>query len=101
MTSTNRLQVVDSQFAVVASEVRSLAGRSADAAKEIKTLIAASVERVTGGTVLVDQDGATMIRAEVGRRGTPGPMAGRSRAVGAARPTIPQGAENPPARNCA
>jgi methyl-accepting chemotaxis protein len=47
-------------FAVVASEVRSLAGRSADAAKEIKTLIAASVERVSGGTVLVDQAGATM-----------------------------------------
>ena len=47
-------------FAVVASEVRSLAGRSADAAKEIKTLINASVERVTQGTALVDQAGATM-----------------------------------------
>ena len=47
-------------FAVVASEVRSLAGRSADAAKEIKTLISDSVERVSAGTTLVDQAGATM-----------------------------------------
>jgi methyl-accepting chemotaxis protein len=47
-------------FAVVASEVRSLAGRSADAAKEIKALIADSVERVGQGTALVDQAGATM-----------------------------------------
>jgi len=47
-------------FAVVASEVRSLAGRSAEAAKEIKTLITDSVERVGQGTALVDQAGATM-----------------------------------------
>ena len=47
-------------FAVVASEVRSLAQRSADAAKEIKTLISASVERVDQGTALVDQAGVTM-----------------------------------------
>jgi len=47
-------------FAVVASEVRSLAGRSADAAREIKALIADSVERVGQGTVLVDQARATM-----------------------------------------
>jgi methyl-accepting chemotaxis protein len=47
-------------FAVVASEVRSLAGRSAEAAKEIKSLINASVERVSQGTVLVDQAGSTM-----------------------------------------
>jgi len=47
-------------FAVVATEVRALAGRSADAAKEIKTLISASVERVEQGSVLVDQAGATM-----------------------------------------
>ncbi|HVL43895.1 MAG TPA: methyl-accepting chemotaxis protein, partial [Acidovorax sp.] len=47
-------------FAVVAGEVRSLAGRSAEAAKEIKTLITASVERVEQGTVLVDKAGATM-----------------------------------------
>jgi hypothetical protein len=44
----------------VASEVRSLAGRSAEAAKEIKGLISDSVERVEQGTALVDQAGATM-----------------------------------------
>jgi methyl-accepting chemotaxis protein len=47
-------------FAVVASEVRSLAQRSAAAAREIKTLIGASVERVELGTQLVDRAGATM-----------------------------------------
>jgi len=47
-------------FAVVASEVRSLAQRSAEAAKEIKALIGASVERVEQGTVLVAQAGTTM-----------------------------------------
>jgi methyl-accepting chemotaxis protein len=47
-------------FAVVASEVRSLAQRSAAAAKEIKSLITDSVERVEQGTALVDQAGATM-----------------------------------------
>ncbi len=47
-------------FAVVAGEVRSLAQRSAEAAKEIKVLINASVERVGQGTQLVDQAGATM-----------------------------------------
>ena len=47
-------------FAVVASEVRSLAQRSAAAAKEIKTLISASVERVALGTALVDRAGETM-----------------------------------------
>ncbi|WP_267889731.1 methyl-accepting chemotaxis protein [Herbaspirillum camelliae] len=47
-------------FAVVAGEVRSLAGRSAEAAKEIKILINASVERVEQGTTLVDEAGATM-----------------------------------------
>ncbi|RFO95501.1 methyl-accepting chemotaxis protein [Rhodoferax lacus] len=47
-------------FAVVASEVRALAGRSAAAAREIKTLITASVDRVQRGTVLVDQAGSTM-----------------------------------------
>jgi methyl-accepting chemotaxis protein len=47
-------------FAVVASEVRSLAQRSAGAAKEIKALISRSVEQVEQGTVLVDQAGKTM-----------------------------------------
>ena len=47
-------------FAVVASEVRSLAQRSAGAAKEIKGLIGASVERVERGSSLVDQAGETM-----------------------------------------
>ncbi|MGC4061251.1 MAG: methyl-accepting chemotaxis protein [Aquabacterium sp.] len=47
-------------FAVVASEVRSLAQRSAEAAKEIKRLIVASVERVEQGSTLVDQAGTTM-----------------------------------------
>jgi len=47
-------------FAVVASEVRSLAQRSAEAAKDIKTLISASVERVEHGTALVDRAGTTM-----------------------------------------
>jgi methyl-accepting chemotaxis protein-2 (aspartate sensor receptor) len=51
-------------FAVVASEVRSLASRSAAAAKEIKGLIGASVEQVARGTALVDTAGATMAEIE-------------------------------------
>jgi methyl-accepting chemotaxis protein len=47
-------------FAVVASEVRSLAQRSAGAAKEIKALIGASVERVEGGSRQVTEAGETM-----------------------------------------
>ncbi len=47
-------------FAVVATEVRSLAQRSAAAAKEIKDLIGDSVSKVDSGTVLVGQAGKTM-----------------------------------------
>jgi aerotaxis receptor len=59
-------------FAVVAGEVQSLARRSADAAKEIKTLITDSVERVEAGCRQVGDAGRTMedIVAQVGRVST-------------------------------
>jgi methyl-accepting chemotaxis protein len=47
-------------FAVVAGEVRALAGRSAEAAKEIKRLITDSVQRVEQGTAQADRAGMTM-----------------------------------------
>ena len=47
-------------FAVVAGEVRLLAGRSAEAAKEIKGLIEASVRNVSEGCTLVEKAGSTM-----------------------------------------
>ena len=47
-------------FAVVAGEVRSLAGRSAEAAREIKALIGDSVEKVAAGSSQVERAGATM-----------------------------------------
>lgn len=56
-------------FAVVATEVRALAGRSAAAAKEIKTLIGDSVIRVEQGSTLVDKAGTTMqeVVSSIGR----------------------------------
>ena len=47
-------------FAVVASEVRSLAQRSSSAAKEIKDLINASVQKIHDGSLLANQAGKTM-----------------------------------------
>ncbi len=49
-------------FAVVASEVRALAQRSADAAKEIKSLISASSQQVAQGVGLVGQTGEALQR---------------------------------------
>src|SRR5208283_968600 len=49
-------------FAVVAAEVRALSQRSAEAAKEIKTLIATSTEQVSTGVKLVVESGTTLER---------------------------------------
>jgi methyl-accepting chemotaxis protein len=47
-------------FAVVAAEVRNLAGRSSTAAKEIKALVVDSVQKVEGGTELVNKSGVQL-----------------------------------------
>ena len=47
-------------FAVVAAEVRALAGKSAEAAREVKTIVDQSVQAITGGAGLVRDAGATM-----------------------------------------
>jgi len=47
-------------FAVVATEVRALAGRSAAAAKEIKSLIGASIEQVEQGNLIAAEAGTTI-----------------------------------------
>ncbi|WP_175663895.1 methyl-accepting chemotaxis protein [Burkholderia ambifaria] len=56
-------------FGVVAGEVRTLAQRSAQAAKEIKQLIQASVDKIEGGSGLVHTAGATMDEIVEGVRG--------------------------------
>jgi methyl-accepting chemotaxis protein len=62
-------------FAVVASEVRTLAQRSATAAKEIKGLIDDSVQQVDAGTRLVDRAGTTMEQIVASIRRVTGIMA--------------------------
>ncbi|MFZ4875765.1 methyl-accepting chemotaxis protein [Janthinobacterium sp. Mn2066] len=68
-------------FAVVATEVRSLAQRSAAAAREIKLLIDDSVSKVGTGTVLVEQAGATMHEVVAGIARVTGIMAEISHAT--------------------
>jgi len=67
-------------FAVVAGEVRSLAQRAATASKEIKSLIASSVEKVDSGCRLVQTAGGTMTDIVDGARQVTGIIAGISAA---------------------
>ena len=88
-------------FAVVASEVRNLAQRSAAAAKEIKSLIGASVDQVDAGSKLVEQR-----RRDHGRSAWPASVASptswprsappaRSRATASSRSTSSINADGP------
>ncbi len=77
-------------FAVVAGEVRNLAQRSAAAAKEIKTLIGDSVDKVENGTRLVDEAGKTMQEIVTGIRQVTEIMAGISAASQEQRAGIEQ-----------
>jgi len=67
-------------FAVVAGEVRSLAQRAAEASREIKTLIASSVEKVDSGCRLVQTAGGTMTDIVEGAQQVTGIIAGISAA---------------------
>ncbi|MEZ5652405.1 MAG: methyl-accepting chemotaxis protein [Burkholderiaceae bacterium] len=77
-------------FAVVASEVRSLAQRSASAAKEIKGLIDSSVEAVHGGATLVDEAGGTISSVINAVEGVSGLIRDISQASAEQRDTIGQ-----------
>jgi methyl-accepting chemotaxis protein len=77
-------------FAVVASEVRSLAQRSASAAKEIKTLIDDSVQKVDAGSQLVNEAGATMQEVVLSVRRVSDLMAGIANASQEQRDGIEQ-----------
>jgi methyl-accepting chemotaxis protein len=74
-------------FAVVANEVRALAQRSAEAAKDIKELITTSSEQVSGGVALVGQTGA-LLEKIVGRVGEINELIGGiAQSAGSRQPT--------------
>ena len=77
-------------FAVVAAEVRLLAGRSADAAREVRTLITGSSDTVDQGTCLVDAAGGTMQAVVTAISEVTGLIAEISRASGEQRSAMDQ-----------